>query len=181
MFNKILTKVNNYRPCLWAAALLAGMSHAQTQSPLHDPEIPEPAQLQTLDSAIPKGLRDKTGKPDWVKLLTVLAIQPRARLDGKGQMQTLDLDILMRNTKEMPWVKFPHRAHTEWLDCSNCHDQIFVAKTGANEINMGRIFRGEYCGVCHGRVAFQPFVACERCHSVAQGNIPAWWSSPPAR
>lgn len=146
-------------------------------SPLHDPDNPESHLLQRVGTAIPPGFRDKTGKPDWMRLLDSQFIQPRSTVDGKGSMAPLELDILMRNTKEMPWVKFPHRPHTLWLECSNCHDAIFIPKAGANPIDMTRIFRGEACGVCHGRVAFQPFVACERCHSVPQGNIPAWWNT----
>ena len=42
-------------------------------------------------------------------------------------MQVLKLDIVMRNTAEMPYVTFPHESHTMWLECSNCHDGIFVA------------------------------------------------------
>ena len=145
---------------------------------LHDPDNAESQLLQRIEAAIPASRRDKTGQPDWVGLLKSGQITPRASLDGQANMPTLDLDILMRNTKLMPWVKFPHRPHTEWLDCINCHDQIFVAKAGSNNIDMTRIFRGEYCGVCHGKVAFQPFVACERCHSVPQGDIPAWWVTP---
>ena len=81
----------------------------------------------------------------------------------------------MKNTAEMPHVKFPHDSHTQWLACSNCHDKIFVPKAGANAINMTKIFQGEYCGVCHDRVAFTTMFACERCHSVLQPGAKAWW------
>jgi c(7)-type cytochrome triheme protein len=37
-------------------------------------------------------------------------------------------------------------------------------KQGANPVSMDRIIRGEYCGRCHGVVAF-PFTDCLRCHS----------------
>ena len=157
-------------------ALLSLPALAEVPSPLHDPDNPESHQLQGLDAAIPASMRDKTGRPDWMRLLDSNTIKPRSSLDGTGTLPTLQLDIVMRNTKEMPWVRFPHRAHTMWLDCANCHDAIFVAKAGANAIDMTRIFRGEACGTCHGRVAFQPFTACERCHSVPQGDIPAWWA-----
>ena len=90
-------------------------------------------------------------------------------------MQVLDLDIIMKNTAQMPWVKFPHSAHTLWLDCSNCHGAIFEPKTGANPIDMAKIFRGESCGVCHTKVAFTVLFACERCHSVLQPGQKPWW------
>jgi c(7)-type cytochrome triheme protein len=87
----------------------------------------------------------------------------------------LELDIIMKNTAQMPFVKFPHEAHTMWLECSNCHDAIFAPKAGANAIDMTKIFRGEACGVCHTKVAFTAMYACERCHSVLQPGQKPWW------
>jgi c(7)-type cytochrome triheme protein len=63
----------------------------------------------------------------------------------------------------MPNVVFPHFPHTYWLDCGNCHPDIFVMKKGANPISMVKIVNGEFCGRCHGRVAF-PISNCSRCH-----------------
>jgi c(7)-type cytochrome triheme protein len=63
-------------------------------------------------------------------------------------------------------VRFPHRQHTEWLDCSNCHEKLFISKAGANKgVNMFQVLQGEYCGLCHGAVSF-PLTECKRCHSV---------------
>jgi c(7)-type cytochrome triheme protein len=88
---------------------------------------------------------------------------------------TMDLDIVMKNTQFMPWVRFPHLQHTKWLACENCHPKIFVPQEHANPISMNKVLRGEYCGVCHDKVAFALFV-CERCHSVPhEGSGPAWW------
>ncbi len=80
-----------------------------------------------------------------------------------------------KRTLDMPWVRFPHAEHTEWLDCSNCHPHPFAEKAGATEITMDSIMRGHHCGMCHDRVAFSIF-ACERCHSVTHPGSPAaWW------
>jgi c(7)-type cytochrome triheme protein len=68
----------------------------------------------------------------------------------------------------MPWVRFPHLQHTEWLTCANCHPAIFIPQAGANPISMSAIIQGEFCGVCHGKVAFAPTLNCGRCHSVPQ-------------
>jgi c(7)-type cytochrome triheme protein len=65
----------------------------------------------------------------------------------------------------MPVVLFPHKRHTEWLDCSNCHDKLFKEEIGASHISMFQILAGEQCGVCHGAVSF-PLTECNRCHSV---------------
>jgi c(7)-type cytochrome triheme protein len=86
-------------------------------------------------------------------------------------MNVLDLDVVMKNTKEMPYVRFPHQSHTLWLDCSNCHPVPFVPKSGANPVSMNEIFRGQYCGMCHDRVAFITFFSCDRCHSIPHGPV----------
>ena len=91
-------------------------------------------------------------------------------------MEILDLDIIMKNTKQMPYVKFPHSTHTEWLSCTNCHEDIFAMKAGSHSINMNKILEGQYCGECHGRVAFSPLDSCHSCHSVPHPNSPErWW------
>jgi c(7)-type cytochrome triheme protein len=90
-------------------------------------------------------------------------------------MLEMDMDIIMTNTAYMPHVRFPHLAHTQWLDCSNCHPKIFVPEKGANPVHMNAIFRGEFCGRCHDKVSFSLFI-CERCHSVVhEGSGPKWW------
>ena len=66
---------------------------------------------------------------------------------------------------EMPPVVFPHWFHRIRFKCSVCHEDIFIMRAGANEINMIKIVEGEYCGKCHnGRIAFSPLF-CDRCHS----------------
>jgi c(7)-type cytochrome triheme protein len=79
----------------------------------------------------------------------------------------MDLKIVMEVKGSMPNVVFPHKAHTEILDCSNCHDAIFVPKKGGNPMSMAEIMLGQKCGVCHGSVAF-PVTECKRCHSVTK-------------
>lgn len=141
----------------------------------YDPASPAYSQLQKSPQALGKFPRDKKGEVDWMKALRSGAIKPRADLTGSKQMEVLDLDVVMKNTKEMPYVNFPHNSHTQWLACSNCHDKLFVKKAGANPIDMTKIFKGEYCGACHDRVAFLTFFSCERCHSIPHGETKAWW------
>lgn len=162
-------------------AALTGAPAAQDEpahhNPFHDPDNEAYEQLQKGADGLAGFPVDKRGMPDWMKMLNEGLIKPRATVRGEGKMEVLDLDVILKNTKEMPWVRFPHRSHTLWLACSNCHDEIFIPKAGANEINMTKIFRGQYCGKCHDRVAFITFFACERCHSVPQGNTKPWWTS----
>ncbi|MFQ5480496.1 MAG: c(7)-type cytochrome triheme domain-containing protein [Thermodesulfobacteriota bacterium] len=62
-------------------------------------------------------------------------------------------------------VVFPHWFHRIRFKCKVCHEDIFIIKKGANDINMTRIMSGEFCGKCHnGLVAWAPLY-CERCHS----------------
>lgn len=141
----------------------------------HDTDNNAIVVLQSPTEAMANFPRDRRDEVDWVKTLDQGLIEPRADLKGEGEMVTLDMDILMKNTQFMPWVKFPHIVHTKWLACENCHPKIFIPQEGANPISMNKVLRGEYCGVCHDKVAFSLFV-CERCHSVPhEGSGPAWW------
>ncbi len=66
---------------------------------------------------------------------------------------------------EMPPVIFPHWFHRIRFKCSVCHEDIFIMRAGANEINMLKSIEGEACGTCHnGRIAFSPLY-CDRCHA----------------
>lgn len=141
----------------------------------YDPRNPEDGVLQKGDEIRATLPLDKRGAIDWMKALRSGDIKPRSDVNGSTSQQILHLDIILKNTKEMPWVRFPHNSHTEWLACSNCHDSLFVPKAGANEITMEKIFRGQYCGVCHDRVAFVTHNSCERCHSVPHANSKQWW------
>lgn len=62
-------------------------------------------------------------------------------------------------------VVFPHWFHRIRFKCKVCHEDIFVLRAGANDINMRKIMEGEFCGKCHnGMTAWEPLY-CERCHS----------------
>jgi len=145
------------------------------QDEFYDPANPDYNKLQKANESLAGFLLDKKQYVNWMDVLRKKLISPRADLTGKTTMEVLDLDIIMKNTKAMPFVKFPHNSHTMWLACSNCHEQIFVKKAGANQIDMNKIFRGQYCGVCHDKVAFSMFFSCETCHSVPQAGVKPWW------
>ena len=141
----------------------------------HDTDNNAIVVLQSPTEAMKNFPRDRREEVDWVKTLDQGLIEPRANLKGGDEMTTMDLDIIMKNTQFMPWVKFPHLQHTKWLACQNCHPKIFIPQENANPISMNKVLRGEYCGVCHDKVSFSLFI-CERCHSVPhEGSGPAWW------
>lgn len=83
-------------------------------------------------------------------------------------------DVLFEiNDRLMFNVRFSHKVHTFWLSCKICHPGIFKAKNGANQFTMYDIWQGEFCGRCHGKVAFPPkgYDNCRRCHSVAKKTM----------
>ena len=102
---------------------------------------------------------------NWVQALESHKINPRwDRADPNATPVVMDLNIVREVKGSMPDVVYPHKQHTEWLDCSNCHPAIFIPQKGANQISMAAILLGQKCGVCHGKVAF-PVSECRLCHS----------------
>jgi len=142
---------------------------APAEDQIHDPGNDGTLLLQPPLTAFDALPRSNAGnRVDWVKALGGNQIQPRAdRLDPKAAPMVMDLNIVREVKGSMPDVVYPHKQHTEWLDCSNCHPAIFVPQKGANQISMASILLGQQCGVCHGKVAF-PVSECRLCHSKAK-------------
>jgi c(7)-type cytochrome triheme protein len=133
---------------------------------IHDPKNDGTHQLQAPRSAYENLPRANAGnRVNWVAALEEKRIAPRwDRADPKAAGLVLDFNIVREVKGSMPDVVYPHKQHTEWLDCSNCHPAIFIPQKGANQISMAAILLGEKCGVCHGKVAF-PVSECRLCHS----------------
>lgn len=147
---------------------------------LHDRDNPALGSLQNPTDALRLLPPNTAGNQvDWVKALRDGYIKPRTHLQETTKVQTLDTNILMKRTAEMPYVNFPHQAHTEWLECGNCHEALFKSKAGATPVNMFAILQGEYCGRCHGAVSF-PLTECNRCHSVPRSGVPQNGAVPTA-
>ena len=102
---------------------------------------------------------------DWVKALKKGAIDPQSSIDGSRQVIRIDKTLRLR--AEMSGISesvFPHGIHEAWLDCSNCHPELFtIKKKSTQNFSMDRIVRGEFCGVCHLKIAF-PLNDCRKCH-----------------
>jgi c(7)-type cytochrome triheme protein len=133
---------------------------------IHDPANDGTHALQpplAVFASLPKS--NAGNRVDWVKSLNENKIQPRYdRNDPTAEPIVMDLNIVREVKGSMPDVVYPHKQHTQWLDCSNCHPAIFIPQKGANAISMAAILLGEKCGVCHGKVAF-PVSECRNCHS----------------
>lgn len=121
--------------------------------------------LQPPATAMKDFPRDKYGLVDWIGVIDSGQIKPRYDVTGKEKIHAVDFDVIMKNTSSMPFVRFPHLSHTKWLTCQNCHPAIFLPQKGGNFVTMADVMQGQYCGVCHGKVAFPP-LECVRCHSV---------------
>jgi c(7)-type cytochrome triheme protein len=141
------------------------------ESGIHDPTNDATNQLQPPALAFAELPKANAGNHvDWVKSLAEKKIDPRwDRKDAKAAAVVMDLNIVREVKGSMPDVVYPHKQHTEWLDCSNCHPSIFVPQKGANQISMASILLGQKCGVCHGKVAF-PVSECRLCHSRKKGG-----------
>ena len=133
---------------------------------IHDPTNEGTHSLQpplTAFASLPKS--NDGNRINWVTALNENLITPRFdRNDLAIKPMVMDLNIVREVKGSMPDVVYPHKEHTQWLDCSNCHPAIFIPQKGANQISMAAILLGQKCGVCHGKVAF-PVSDCRRCHS----------------
>lgn len=138
---------------------------------LHDPENPAIDVLQEPGDALGVLVPDSAGNNvDWVQSLQQGLIEPRPSLHGDEEPEILETAVIMKNTYPMPYVRFPHKPHTQWMSCEACHDRIFLPQVDANPINMGKILKGEYCGLCHGAVSF-PLTECNRCHNTHPASL----------
>lgn len=103
---------------------------------------------------------------DWVKALDKGMIKPVNYLTLKPpEGITFDKTLLLEaEMLFIPPAIFPHNTHIQWLDCNNCHPDIFnIEKKTTKHFSMGYILRHKFCGVCHLNVAF-PMNHCNRCH-----------------
>lgn len=105
----------------------------------------------------------------WTLLLTCIGMAAGLLIPGSVQAEYGDL-VLNSKSESMQKagvdpVLFPHWFHRIRFKCKVCHEDIFILKKGANDINMAAIMSGEFCGKCHnGLIAWEPLY-CDRCHS----------------
>jgi c(7)-type cytochrome triheme protein len=135
---------------------------------IHDPENEGTKTLQSPAIGMADFVKSNFGnRVDWVATLESGKIAPRWHRDSPDTDDhiVMDMNILRVPRGSMPIVVFPHKQHTEWLGCENCHPAIFIPQKGANQISMPLILLGQKCGVCHGKVSF-PISECRKCHSL---------------
>ena len=152
-FNRILIKSNAVNP-------------SAKDDGLHDIKNTSLIYLQKPAEAFKDLPKARSGnRVDWGKAIESGKIKPRHDLnDPDVEAMVMDLNIVMQVKGSMPDIVYPHKKHTQWLDCANCHPAIFIPKAGANKMSMADNLLGKKCGVCHGKVAF-PLSNCTKCHS----------------
>jgi len=137
-----------------------------------DPNKPASAAYQAGSGWHPQALsaaglpKDRYGLVDWAKLVRANIINPKHSLDAsEEEMPPLKMDVLIEAKGDyVNDVIYPHEMHTYWLKCEVCHPAIFVPAKGTNNMTMVGIVQGQWCGRCHGKVAF-PLTDCNRCHT----------------
>lgn len=161
------------------ALLLCGATAAQApdnrrwlplaKDGVHDPDGPAVHLLQDPREALAPLAPDTAGNQvRWMEALTRGQINPRSSLmPGQGADEMRETEIFLNLKGGTPIVRFPHKQHTLWLDCVNCHDGLFKREVGGTKLDMRRILQGEQCGVCHGAVSF-PLTECNRCHNTSR-------------
>jgi len=82
-------------------------------------------------------------------------------------------DVVINNYSDQAGIRpviFPHWFHRVRFRCKICHADLgFQFKAGGNEINMLKIFDGEFCGACHnGQIAWG-VENCILCHTGKPG------------
>jgi len=110
-------------------------------------------------------------KVDWVAALKEGLIQPRQSLldDHYTPMPFNKRLSLEAEWTMVPPAYFSHEIHKQWLDCSNCHPDIFnIKKKTTEHFSMKYNLDGKFCGACHLKVAF-PLNDCKRCHPAIKG------------
>lgn len=103
---------------------------------------------------------------DWTKAINRGLIKPKDSVLNKNYSSLPFKRFLLLESDMwiIPPAIFPHEAHVSWLDCSNCHPEIFnIKKKTTEHFSMNSILKGEFCGICHSKVAF-PLDDCKKCH-----------------
>jgi len=128
------------------------------------PAIEAVKSWEQAEEMLPK---DDMDQVDWVEALEQGIIRPRAAIGGRrrGLAADFKFDFFLPGPDPSFDAFFPHSVHTEWLSCESCHPKIFRVR--GTEITMDEVFAGNYCGKCHGTVAFG-LDACTRCHTAME-------------
>ncbi len=119
--------------------------------------------FKELQAKLPKtGFGDEI---NWSQALNEGKIKPEDSISGKKrELVNIKTLVLQAEMGGISSSVFPHKTHEQWLDCSNCHPELFnIKKKTTATLRMNNMVKGESCGICHLHVAF-PLDDCRRCH-----------------
>ena len=108
---------------------------------------------------------------DWGKAIKRQIITPAGYIYTPGSaMISSKVVTFEAKIRGVTAAIFPHAPHGDWMDCSMCHPDLFpLDGKGLAKMTKPAILKGEYCGLCHLRVAF-PMNDCPRCHPGMSSN-----------
>lgn len=113
--------------------------------------------------------RGKASK--WKKAIIFCVVTVTASLAWNADAEYAD--VVLNNyaeSNDMRPVIFPHWFHRIRFRCKVCHGELgFIMRAGANEITMGEIIDGRYCGMCHDGELAWSVENCDLCHSGKPG------------
>lgn len=82
-------------------------------------------------------------------------------------------DVVLNRRSEQNGVRpvvFPHWFHRIRFRCKVCHHELgFEMRAGANDVRMGDIVEGRFCGQCHNDDVAWGADRCDLCHSGQPG------------
>ncbi len=126
---------------------------------------PDPEAYEAFARSLPQ---EPSGLVDWELAERTAFTKPADFVEGISlRPDRLGIDRDFSLSVGGTWlgqVAFSHRKHAAWSGCEGCHPEIFPSTSrGAREFRMKEVAAGDFCGACHGRVAF-PIASCLRCH-----------------
>ena len=105
---------------------------------------------------------------DWQEAESKELIRPVDVLPGISVSRAplnVQKDFRIKSKGWMPNITFSHKKHALWNGCELCHPEIFPSvKKDTVKYSMLQIVDEQYCGLCHGSVAF-PLYECQKCHT----------------
>ena len=103
--------------------------------------------------------------------ILVIAAAPVTLHDARSEYA----DVVLNHNSEaagMRPVIFPHWFHRIRFRCKVCHYELgFEMRAGANDVTMGDIYNGKFCGMCHNDRIAWGLAECDLCHS-GRGGLP---------
>jgi c(7)-type cytochrome triheme protein len=102
-------------------------------------------------------------------LLAASILIPVGGISLNGEARAEFGDVVINNYSDQAGMRpaiFPHWFHRVRFACKVCHADLGIKfKAGGNEINMLKIFDGQFCGACHNGEIAWGVENCVLCHS----------------